>query len=252
MANFRNSLKRISPSWIRQVYRRIYRARSSPSLGWVLSNLAFTPHTVFDIGANIGDTVNTFLEFFPTATVYGFEPSAATFQKLQENVGDKGQRAHLHQLGFSSSNQTALLNITSFHGANSLVDMNPDYSDIHPQIQTLRHEAVRLTTLDEFVREHKIEHIDLVKIDVEGFERQVLLGGAETFKSQVDMVLMELSFVRHGLGSDEWLQAVNLMHTYGFDLIALYDLSYSRWANHGRRLEQMDAVFGKQNKLLLK
>lgn len=217
-----------------------------------MSNLASAPSVVFDIGANVGDTARSFLEYFPEATVYAFEPCAETFRQLDKNLAGYGRRARVHQLGFSSRTQVGQINLTSFHGANSLVEMSHDYAELHPQIQSLRQEEVELITIDEFVQRQGVEHVDLVKIDVEGFEREVLLGGRDTFRSRVDAVLVEVSLTRHGFGSDEWIKLASLLHDYGFDLGAVYDVGFERSPTHGLRLEQLDAAFGKRGKMLLR
>jgi FkbM family methyltransferase len=183
------------------------------------------------------------LEYFPKSTIYAFEPSADSFRVLKKNLTPHLSRVRLFPFGFSSESGKAFLNITSFHGANSLVGMSRDYLNGHPDIRLLRHEEVQLITLDDFVDEHSVEHIDLVKIDVEGSERQILNGGKETFMSRVDSVLMEVSLTRHGFDSDEWIQLIQKMHAYGFDLIAIYDVSYNRWPYYGMRLEFIRCYF---------
>jgi len=252
MLNFRKSIKQITPKWARKLYRQLLLPRSGPNFSWVLSHLKPAPRLVFDVGANIGDTTRQFLTFFPGATVYAFEPCSETFGALQKNLSRDTEHVRLYQLGFSSRTERGLLNVTSFHGANSLALIGNDYAEVHPHIQTLKQEEIQLVTMDEFVRIQGIEHIDLVKIDVEGFERQVLLGGSETFKTRVDTVLMEVALARYGFDSNEWIQLLSLMFDYGFDLVAIYDAYYNRWPKYGLRLEQMDVVFCKRGKVLFR
>lgn len=210
----------------------------------VLEHVDRNISTVFDIGANIGDISLYMLRRFPKATVHSFEPCSGTYARLLENlrIAGYGDRAQPHRLGFYDEETQGELNISSFHGANSMLNITDEYREMNPHIVNLTTEQIPLVRLDDFVRLHRIDHIDLVKIDVEGVERQVLLGGKETFTTKVDTVLMEISFVKHPREGGEYLKLLQLMHEYGFAPSEIYDVAHSdqelNW-----RLAQIDCVF---------
>jgi len=235
------------------VKKYLYRRRPllpPTGLSWALCRLELQPKVIFDIGANIGEVTCEMLDFFPAVTVYAFEPAATTFRLLEGNTRQFGERVQRHQIGFSQQSEHAWLNTTTFHGTNSLLPISDDFARIAPHIQGTGKEQIRLVCLDDFVQQQKISHIDLVKIDVEGWERQVLLGGKYAFSSIVDIVLLEISLARHGFGSDEYVELLRLMHDYGFDLIAFHDIAYHCSAEYGIRLFQIDAVFVRRGKVL--
>jgi len=200
--------------------------------------------TIFDIGANIGDISLYMLRRFPKATVHSFEPCTETHARLLENfrIAGYGDRAKPHRLGFYDQEMQGELNISSFHGANSMLGLSEEYREMNPHIVNLKTEEIPLVRLDDFVQSEKIEHIDLVKIDVEGVERQVLLGGRDTFTSKVDTVLMEISFVKHPRETGEYLNLLQLMHEYGFAPSEIYDVAHSEQEKTWR-LAQIDCVF---------
>ena len=238
--------------FIKRIIRRAFPNLVKRDLGWILSNLEITPDVIFDIGANVGNTIIVFRKYFPQAMIFGFEPASETYHQLQKNLTNELDHVKLVNLGFSSVKQSAPLNITIFNGANSICITNQDYLDIHPQLNTLRQEEIQLVTMDEYVEQNKITHIDLVKIDVEGYELEVLAGGKESFLGCVDAILIEISFARQGIGSNYWIRLLDLLYSYGFDMLAIYDEYYNNWPKVGLRLEQMDALFGKRNKKILR
>jgi len=90
-----------------------------------------------------------------------------------------------------------------------------------------------------------IDKIDIIKIDVEGVEKEVIEGGRETFKNKVDNVFMELSFLRRNRESQYWIEICKLLYDLGFILINIYDVA--RYVENGRQyVAQMDVFFSKQ------
>lgn len=217
-----------------------------PGIGPVLRGMDRSLRTVFDIGANVGDVSLLMLYYFPQAQVYSFEPCADTYAQLVGNIKQVGcqSRSKAVQLGFFDETKTAVLNITSFHGANSMLGLTDEYRRMNPHIKEIKSEQINLMRLDEYVAEQGIEHIDLVKIDVEGVEQQILRGGRETFTNKVDTVILEISFVRNPRETGEYIKLFQIMHDYGFAPDVIYDLEH---ASAGEwHLAQFDCVFRKR------
>ncbi len=196
--------------------------------------------TAFDIGANVGDISLYLLYYFPKLEVYSFEPCLDTYNHLVENIKKAGysDRSHSYRLGFFDNEYDGKLNVTSFHGANSMIGISEEYHKANPHIEYVKTENIPLMRLDDFVKQNQIRHIDFLKIDVEGVEKQVLIGGKETFSNRVDTVIMEISLVRHTRESGEFIQLFQLMHEYGFYPCQIFDLYQNNF-----ELAQFDCVF---------
>lgn len=145
---------------------------------------------VFDVGANVGRWTALALDINPGLTVHCFEPSQATFQKLLDNQFP--QNVVCNNLGLGASATEMELHIFEpASGLNSLFRRQGllDGWELPTQQFT---ETVRLITLDQYCEDRNIDHIDYLKIDVEGYELEILRGAANMLSEQrVHMIQFE-------------------------------------------------------------
>lgn len=131
--------------------------------------------TFFDIGANIGVFSVAAGKAMPEAqgSIYAFEPCPATFAILEKNLQENELAGvHAQCLAVSERRGEARLyvNAAMKDGLNSLEDPS------HADAEVVGTVAVRVTTLDEFIAEHEIPSVDVMKVDVEGAELLVFRG----------------------------------------------------------------------------
>jgi FkbM family methyltransferase len=126
---------------------------------------------VFDVGANVGEMAELFVSHFPQATVHAFEPVDSTFAKLTRAVG-KHPRVIPHRMAASDTAGLATIRLFDDSARNTLV------SDLTDSLRTDSSglEDIEMLRLDAVMAELKVDSIDLLKIDVEGFEANVLRG----------------------------------------------------------------------------
>ena len=123
----------------------------------------------FDVGANIGDwsvhAISIFSRRGVTPFLHAFEPCAGTRSVLMDRL--KGDNTvTVHAAAISSEPGSAILYSSGAGlGTNSLSEVSGP-----------SHEAVSVTTLDSFAKQHNIAKIVMIKVDVEGFDHSVLVG----------------------------------------------------------------------------
>ena len=129
---------------------------------------------VLDVGAFRGETAVVFADSVgATGKVYAFEPIKASYEVMKRNIRDNRLEGIIEpaNMGCSSRIQTTSA-VSSESGAPWTFISDEDGS-----IQ------VELTTIDEFVFSNSIEKVDFIKMDVEGFENDVLLGAKKVLQT---------------------------------------------------------------------
>lgn len=147
------------------------------------------PYCVFDVGANKGQYLGVALASnIGEIKVHAFEPAAETFRQLSANIGDD-PRVVLNNCGLGREAGTFEL---YYNEAGSGLASLTDRRMQHFGVEFSRSEKITLDTVDGYCERHGIDHIDLLKIDVEGHELDVLAGAAGMLDSgRVDMVTFE-------------------------------------------------------------
>lgn len=135
------------------------------------------PGDVFlDIGANVGlYTIAAARIVGGSGSVHAFEPCTQTFARLEENVRLNGLRGvSCHRCALSDSNAEAELSLAK-DGFDAWNSLGKPYMG-----EPGGSETVRTVTLDSFVKEKQLAgRITAMKIDVEGWENQVLAGAEQ-------------------------------------------------------------------------
>ena len=135
---------------------------------------------VIDGGANIGLFSLVASHLAPKGKVYAFEPAKVTSAALKRNtkdchnvevlelaLGDRRRRAEMIVHEGCLSGSTISDSVMALIGA--------EKGDLVP-------EEVSITTIDDFVAERRLEKLDFIKVDAEGYEKQILLGARETIR----------------------------------------------------------------------
>jgi FkbM family methyltransferase len=137
-----------------------------------------TNAVVFDIGANIGIYTVRTAKTYANCVVYSFEPNPDVFTRLKKNISlNNLNNVKLFPLGFADRKTTAYLDAEQSTVLGRIS---------HEKGQT----EVKLETLDLFISEEPVNRIDILKIDVEGFELSVLKGAEHTLE-RVRKIVME-------------------------------------------------------------
>lgn len=127
---------------------------------------------IFDGGAHFGTYTRNVLAVLPSARVLAFEPAQATFAQLQRNLSGA---AELFPFGFSDATAEVSLYADDDTSTSASILAQDRSHWYKPQEFTAR-ETIRVTTIDAFCAEHRIDRIDLLKLDVEGAELAALKG----------------------------------------------------------------------------
>lgn len=159
----------------------------------VISSFVSPGDVVLDIGANVG------AHTLPMAKIVGshgrvvaFEPTKYAYAKLIDNLKLNSEYAPR-----VSAEQVMLVGESNVALEPALYSSWPLDKSLH---QHDKHcgklestEGARAVTLDTYIAQNKIERVTLVKMDVDGFEVDVVRGGMQFLKKQRPIIIMELA-----------------------------------------------------------
>ncbi len=144
---------------------------------------------IFDIGGNVGQTVDTFKSWYPDSVIHTFEPSPHVFERLKINC-KKFTGVNTWNLGIGSSNTSLLLQENEFSGMSSFL-----YPSEFSWGNIVRTTSVEVRTLDLLAREHNIDFIHVLKSDTQGYDYEVLKGASGLMEeNRIGMVYFEFIF----------------------------------------------------------
>lgn len=138
--------------------------------------LCIDANVVLDIGANTGLYSLVTKALNPTAKVYAFEPLPKVIEYLNYNNQINNYNVQVIQKAASNFNGKAKVFLIEGHDFDNSVTVNKSLlSDTTPQKEL----EIECITLVDFIRQNKLDRIDLIKIDVETHEPEVLEGMGE-------------------------------------------------------------------------
>ncbi|HEX9876354.1 MAG TPA: FkbM family methyltransferase [Gammaproteobacteria bacterium] len=149
--------------------------------------------TIFDIGANRGQSYSRFRELFPEAQIWSFEPDPDMYVLLQGLIaGDPRACAVASAVGSKDGTTTLYRNNRS--GTNSLAPIRDD-SVWAREIGAGQRDTItaRLVTLDSHCAREQIKYIDFAKFDIQGFEPDALKGAQGLLEARrIGLLQLEL------------------------------------------------------------
>ena len=174
---------------------------------------------IFDIGANIGQSCAYFRENFPDSKIFSFEPIPSTFEKLLRFVEKlpNNEEIHCYDLGMGFAEGSFEIFLKENSGLNSLSNNLPLHTTELPV-------EIKITTLDKFFKSQDFKKIDLLKIDVEGYEIEVLKGAEELLKSHsITFVALEVGFLKNDKQHTSFCKIHEHLEEKGYNLVGFYD-----------------------------
>jgi FkbM family methyltransferase len=230
-------LKQFIKKFIPSRYKRTIKEQLGvPSLHWSLQNmkqLGFTPEFVVDVGAYEGYWTRDFLEVYPETKILMLEAQSSKEEKLKA-VCREFNNAHYHIALLSPEDGKELSFIeseTASHITGEVVD----------GAKKLKGEA-----LDQLLERKQLPFPDFLKLDVQGFELEVLKGGSKSV-AHAQFCILEVSLLDLD-GTPMMLEVMNYMDGKGFQA---YDICQFMRRPLDQALYQIDLLFIKKDSNLI-
>lgn len=219
-------------------YKRGFEIRRHPAGRRQKMFLARGVDLVLDVGAADGGYGRALRQFGYAGRIVSFEPLANAYAELTRNIAaDPLWTARNHALGDQAGE--AQIHVASNSTSSSLLPMKESHMEAEPSVGIIGQETIRVERLDDAASQIiGADDTVFLKLDTQGFERQVLAGGPDTIKRIVGMQL-ELSFVPLYEGGILANEAISMAYDDGFHL----EVIESGWASHTGQMLQADGIF---------
>jgi len=172
---------------------------------------------ILDIGANIGShTLPLALNTGKSGKVFAIEPTEYAVTKLRKNINlnkDLSSNISVFQIMLVADENEHLES-----GIYSSWPLFHDGKGIHPEHkgQLMETKGAVAMTLDQMVRQMHINTIDFIKLDVDGHEYSVLMGGKETLKTHTPIILMEFAPYLYNPKTGQFEAMLNLFSQFNY------------------------------------
>ena len=140
------------------------------------------PLVIFDVGSHKGEYISSIKKNFTINKIFSFEPNKEIFEKLKKKVKNN-ENIFLFNFGISDKAGNSFLNKNIESSSSSINDLNENSNYYKKKYFFLNFLNLRKVTtkipidlkrLDDFILNNKVDSIDLLKIDTEGYELQTL------------------------------------------------------------------------------
>ncbi len=155
------------------------------------------------MGANNGQSIDRFLKLYKNSKIHSFEPLTDEFQKLKKNFG-KRKNIFLNNYALGEKKTTKRINISaktensSFNNFNlktKWIKKRSEQYGVKEKKYIIARQKVNLGTLDDYCYKNKINHIDILKIDTQGYEDKVLMGCKKLIQqNKISIIITEIMF----------------------------------------------------------
>ena len=159
--------------------------------------------TIFDVGANKGQSIKRYKNLFENPIIHSFEPNTDEINILKQKYSND-KNLYLNNLAVGDKKGNLEFNINAISGHSSFKKLIPNTTlikkrssliNVDDKNYTIKKINSEVVTLDDYVNENDIKNIDILKFDTQGFEDKVLLGAQKLLReNRIKFIQLELIF----------------------------------------------------------
>ena len=188
---------------------------------------------IFDVGANIGQTIDDFRRVFAHPQIHSFEPGQDAFAELQKRTSGIPD-LHLNRCALGAQPGTIELIENTSSPMSSILEPSVD---CWGSVKQRRQVSVR--TLDEYCEANSLSSIDILKSDTQGYDLEVIKGGRQLLEhGRIGMIYLEIILSDMYKGSARLDEIYGFLADHGLSLLAFYKIHYKK-----QRAGWTDALF---------
>ncbi len=196
---------------------------------------------IIDIGANEGQYAQSMRKLGFNGIISSFEPLSDVFKILSENsVGDNKWK--VFNLALGNRNEQLEINVSKNRVSSSLLEMLPEHLKQEPDSVFVSKEKININRLDTVWKELSIDSCNVfVKMDVQGYEKNVLDGASESLQ-RIKLIQLEMALIPLYRGELLLADMIQYMEGLGYKLYNLIN-GFSNFETG--QLLQVDGIFAR-------
>ena len=193
----------------------------------------FNPKVIFDIGAYKGDWTKMCLKIYPRSKYFLFEPQ----DYLSKFLNSFQNRNIIYENILFGDQNNKEVKFYQFKTSSSVLKFGENIPSLKK----------RTRSLDNYIKENKIEAIDILKVDVQGYELNVLKGAISSL-GMIEILIIEISFLEIYEKSPLASRIIKFLDENNFQIFDVVDFKYRPLDNN---LFQVDMFFiNKKSKII--
>jgi FkbM family methyltransferase len=194
--------------------------------------------TIFDIGANRGDTILKYHSLFPAAQIYGFEPFPDSFQLLKGNV-ENIPNVKIFQNAIADTEGDLTFYVNSSIDTNSLLPSKKSGLSSDEHVVNKAEIMVNATTIDRVCGDNKIDGIGILKMDIQGGELNALKGAKKLLsEKKIQLIYSEAFFQQQYVDQPLFHDISKYLAAYDYHIQDFYEPYYGNG-----RIAWCDVIF---------
>ncbi len=204
-------------------YKRKAFKNEFDDLRFLFDVAGFEPSAIIDGGANIGFVTFQFSKRFPNSAVYAIEPNPEVFAKLKSTYEGNPNVCALN-VGIARESGKLTFNVNVNTGTSSFLKPTR-YHGTH-QAKRIK-EAIEIETISiiDLASRNGLEHIGILKLDIEGFELEALKGADTLLKDQkIHSIVLEANLIESYQGQSLFHEVTRYLAECGYYPFNVYGL----------------------------
>jgi len=205
-------------------YRALFRFGVAPSTEHLPVLRSLHVDTFIDIGANRGQFALAAIHVFPDSTIFSFEPLPDARRGL-DSLFESIDAVNTYEVAIGNEGKEEVINISKKEDSSSLLEITEKQSEIFPGTEKAGSARVQVKRLSDCISSDDLGSKSFLKIDVQGYELEVLLGASELL-SRLSYIYVECSFVHLYKNQATASQIIKFLGVNRFILNGIYNVSY--------------------------
>ena len=197
---------------------------------------------IYDVGANRGLTIGRFLDFFPSSRIIAFEPYPPLVLEIKEKYGQH-KNVTIDNSGISDTNGHLTFYVNKSVDTSSFLPSQATGLNSDPQVKNVEQLTVPVKTLEESFKENRLDHIHILKLDIQGSELNALKGAEQLLtEKKIDLIYTEAYFIQQYVDQPLFPEIAQYLIRHGYQLQDIYNPVYGKG-----KLAWCDAIFVREN-----